>query len=193
MRRRLSLWAASTLVLSACSIGSGWNPAPSAPAPVRTGNATSTTGIEPIRPATTPSAPGFQIAQCYSPGAPTVAINYPPGWARRVSRAETQDELLGGSTANLGETDAFAKPVSAVSYRYPSAALNPPVEGICELKFDLSRQGEASNIIAACSSSHFLETATEAVKATQFEPIQINGNSALGINLTYGMKFCLAG
>lgn len=135
---------------------------------------------------------GFQIAQCYSPGAPEVGINYSEEWARRVSRAETEDELLGRSRTSLGKTGAYAEPISAVSYIFPQAALDPPTEGICEIKFDLSRTGEPSNVISACSSTLFVEAATDAVKETRFKPVMVNGSAAKGVNLTYKMKYCLA-
>jgi len=138
-------------------------------------------------------APGFQIAQCYSAGAPKVAITYPGGWSRRVSRAETEDELLGGSSTDLSKAGAYAQPVGGrVSFVYPQAALNPPTEGVCEVKFNLSRQGEPSNVVSACSSSLFVDAATQAVSASKFEPVRINGSAAKGVNLTYEMKFCLA-
>ena len=140
----------------------------------------------------TEKAAGFQIAQCYSAGAPKVGISYPPGWSVRVSRAETEDELLGGGSTDLSAANAYAQPVSAVSFAYPSAALNPPTEGRCEVKFDLSRRGEPSNILAACSSDLFLESASEAVGATIFKPVEVNGSAAKAVNMTYNMKFCLA-
>jgi len=121
-----------------------------------------------------------------------VGINYPPGWSRRVSRAETEDELLGGGSETLSAQNAFAQPVDAVSFTYPQGALNPPTEGICEIKFDLSRRGEPSNIVSACSSDLFLEAASEAVAATRFKPVRINGSAAKAVNMTYNMKFCLA-
>lgn len=187
---RIGLWAASAVLLSACSLLPNRAPAPAptpAPsAPIRT------VRVEPPKPVAPVKVPGFQIAQCFSAGAPTVGIDYPSGWARRVSRAETQDELLGGSSKDLTKTDAFARPVSGVSYTYPQAALNPPTEGICELKFDLSRKGVASNILAACSSSLFVDAASQAVSAARFEPIRVDGSPANGVNLTYDMKFCLA-
>ena len=136
---------------------------------------------------------GFQIAQCYSAGAPRVGISYPDGWSRRVSRAETEDELLGGASTNLSKAGAYAKPVGGqVSYVYPQAALNPPTEGVCEVKFNLSRRGEPSDVISACSSSLFVEAATQAVAASKFEPVRVNGSVAKGVKLTYNMKFCLA-
>ena len=187
--QRLLYGVAATCLLSACSLLPNRAPAPSAPAPAP---ASTPRRIEAPKPIAPPKAPGFQIAQCFSAGAPTVGISYPQGWDRRVSRAETQDELLGGSSKDLDQTDAFAKPAGPASFTYPNAALNPPTEGICELKFDLSRKGEASNILAACSSSLFVESATQAIKATQFEPIRLNGTPATGVNLTYNMKFCLA-
>lgn len=191
MTHRFGLYLASATLLSACSLLPSRAPAPSAPVPTPA-STRAPTRVEPPKPVASAKAPGFQIAQCYSAGAPTVGITYPPGWSRRVSRAETQDELLGGSSKDLAATDAFAKPVDAVSYVYPQGALNPPTEGICELKFDLSRKGEASNILAACSSSLFVDAATEAVKATRFEPIRVDGSPANGVNLTYDLKFCLA-
>ena len=191
MMGRIGLYLASAALLSACSLLPSRTTTPSAPSPTRAPSP-APTRTEPPKPGTPTKAPGFQIAQCFSAGAPTVGISYPPGWDRRVSRAETQDELLGGSSKDLAQTDAFAKPVGAVSYVYPPAALSPPTEGICELKFDVSRKGAASNILAACSSSLFVDAATEAVKATRFEPIRVDGSPANGVNLTYDMKFCLA-
>lgn len=141
----------------------------------------------------TRKASGFQIQQCYSVGAPRVGISYPPGWSRRVSRAETEDELLGGTNKALSEATAFAKPVGGtVPFVYPQAALSPPVEGICEVKFDLSRNGKPSNIVSACSSKVFVEAATEAVAASRFHPVRLNGSAAKAVNMTYDMKFCLA-
>ena len=176
--------------LAACSSfpGSGTTRVPAPGAPVAT---TSSTRVEPPAPIVQKAA-GFQIEQCYSAGAPKVGINYPPGWSRRVSRAETEDELLGGGSETLSAQNAFAQPVGAVSFSYPQGALNPPTEGICEIKFDLSRRGEPSNIVSACSSDLFLEAASEAVAEAKFKPVRINGSAAKAVNMTYNMKFCLA-
>ena len=176
------------LALSACST------LPNGDAP--TTRTVTTTTPETVRGETLPPATqqgeGFQISQCFSPGAPTVGINYPDGWSRRVSRAETEDELLGGSSTNLSETGAYAQPVGAVDYTYPQLALNPSTEGVCEVKFNLSRTGDPSDIISACSSNLFLGAATDAVKGAKFKPVRVNGSAAKGVNLTYQMKFCLA-
>jgi len=190
MRYRFSMCAFGALSLAACSSfpGSGTTRVPAPGAPVAT---TSSTRVEPPAPIVQ-KAPGFQIEQCYSAGAPKVGINYPPGWSRRVSRAETEDELLGGGSETLSAENAFAQPVGAVSFSYPQGALNPPTEGICEIKFDLSRRGEPSNIVSACSSDLFLEAASEAVAGARFKPVRINGSAAKAVNMTYNMKFCLA-
>jgi len=187
MRVRNWLCLAAVASLAACASKPSWKTAPSGA--VRTSGTSSTE-----RPATNvQKAPGFQIAQCFSPGAPRVGISYPAGWSQRVSRAETEDELLGGASRDLSKTSAFARPVGGpISYTYPSAALNSPTEGICEVKFNLSRQGDPSNVVSACSSSLFVQAATEAVAGSKFEPIRVNGVAAKGVNLTYDMKFCLA-
>lgn len=174
--------------LSACSILPGRSTTPRPAAPV---TSTSSTRVEQPKPRAEKAA-GFQIAQCYSAGAPRAGISYPPGWSRRVSRAETEDELLGGGSTELSAANAYAQPKSAVSFAYPPAALNPPTEGVCEIKFDLSRRGKPSNILSACSSDLFLQAATEAVGATEFRPVQVNGSAAKAVNMTYNMKFCLA-
>lgn len=188
---KLVVVSAAAAFLSACAVGSNKTPAPisSAPVAITTNTTTRTEGSL----KNSQKASGFQIAQCYSSGAREVGINYPEGWARRVSRAEIEDELLGGATSQgLAAENAFAQPDGAISFTYPQAALNPPTEGICEIKFNLSRRGRASNILSACSSPLFLEAANEAVKLTRFKPVRINGTAAKGVNLTYNMQFCLA-
>lgn len=183
------LWRATlpAILLAACTALP--NTAPSRSAGPVTSAGTTRTGSAPI----VQKAAGFQIAQCFSAGAPQVGIIYPDGWSRRVSRAETEDELLGGSNTALSQARAYAQPVGgAVSFTYPPAALNPPTEGICEVKFDLSRMGEPSNIVSACSSALFIEAARDAVKAARFKPVEVDGRAARGVNLTYTMKYCLA-
>ncbi len=139
-----------------------------------------------------PSAgPTTQIAQCRSAGAREARIVYPSGWHRRVGAAEVEDELLGGGPASRVATEATPKPVGSLIPTYPTAALSPPTEAICEVKFDLSRRGVASNAIAACSSPLFLAEAVRAVEAARFEPFRVNGQIATGINQIYPLQFCL--
>ena len=140
------------------------------------------------RPAAGPST---QIAQCRSAGAQEAQILYPSGWSQRVSAAEVEDELLGGGSANRVATSSKPQPVGQLIPDYPRAALSPPTEAVCEVKFDLSRRGEASNAISACSNPLFLAEAVRAVEAAQFEPFRVNGQVATGINLVYSMTFCL--
>ena len=145
-----------------------------------------------IRGESRPTAgPSTQIAQCRSAGAREARIVYPAGWDRRVSAAEVEDELLGGGPASRVATSAAPVPVAAPTPNYPRAALSPPTEAICEVKFDLSRRGVVSNAIAACSSPLFLAEAVRATEATRFEPFKVNGQIASGINLLYPLQFCL--
>lgn len=183
--------AVGLAAFTGCSLLPGRGPAPT---PVIGAPVSTSAGTVIERPKAAPKkAVGFQIAQCYSAGAPKVGISYPEGWSRRVSRAEIEDELLGGgSSSDLSNANAFAQPVGEVAFTYPSAALNPPTEAVCEIKFNLSRRGDPSRIISACSSDLFLEAATQAVKNTKFKPVRVNGTAAKGVNLTYNMKFCLA-
>ncbi len=132
-----------------------------------------------------------QIAQCRSAGAREAQIVYPAGWNRRVAAAEVEDELLGGGPSSRVATSATPEPVGSLIPSYPKAALSPPTEAICEVKFDLSRRGVASNAIAACSSPLFLAEAVRAVEGAKFEPFRVNGQIASGINQVYPMKFCL--
>lgn len=132
-----------------------------------------------------------QITQCYSKGGAEAVIEYPDGWSRRVSRAETEDELLGGAgqtVASNGELEIE----SGVAFTYPAAALSPPIEGICEIKLNVSRRGEPSNVAAACSDMLFVAEAERAVSNAKFKPMRVNGTVARGINATYPMKFCLS-
>lgn len=133
---------------------------------------------------------GVPITQCFSEGGREARIKYPAGWSSRVSRAETEDELLGGAASV--RTDGDVEPVTAVSFNYPAAALSPPIEAICEIKFDVSRRGMPSRVVAACSNDLFVPEATRAVSAARFKPVRINGDIALGINVVYQMKFCLS-
>lgn len=192
---RLLCGALALVSLSACAILPGQNapsrgPAPSAPADPGAADSNSgglLSGILGGR-----AEPG-QIGQCYSKNAEDAAIAYPAGWSRRVSRAETEDELLGGGSETLSAENAYAQPVKgAVSYTYPQAALSPPIEGVCEIKFNLSRLGAPSNIVSACSSELFIDAATKAVSETKFTPVRVNGSAANAVNMTYNMKFCLA-
>lgn len=182
---------AAAFMLSACSI---WpsapapTPAPSAPVVVRSVG----TRVETPPRRVVQKAPGFQIAQCFSAGAREVGISYPDGWSSRVSRAETEDELLGGGSTALSATNAFAQPLAPVTFTYPPEALKTLTEGVCEVKFDLSRRGNPSNIVTACSSSLFVAAASDAVSAAKFEPVRVNGSAAKAVNMTYNMKFCLA-
>ena len=181
--------------LSACSIlpGRSSTPAPVPGSPANSGNANNGAAGGVLSGVLGRRAEPGQIGQCFSKNARDATIAYPAGWSRRVSRAETEDELLGGGSETLSAENAFAKPASGtVSFIYPQAALNPPIEGVCEVKFDLSRRGDASNIVSACSSDLFLEAATQAVAATKFTPVRLNGSAAKAVNMTYNMKFCLA-
>lgn len=131
-----------------------------------------------------------QITQCYSEGGTEAVIDYPDGWSRRVSRAETEDELLGGAgqtVASSGELEIE----TGVAFTYPAAALSPPIEGICEIKLNVSRRGEPSNVAAACSDPLFVAEAERAVSNARFKPMRVNGTVVRGINATYPMKFCL--
>jgi outer membrane biosynthesis protein TonB len=178
--------------LSACSIlpGRSSTPAPVPGSPANSGNANNGAAGGVLSGVLGRRAEPGQIGQCFSKNARDATIAYPAGWA---SRAETEDELLGGGSETLSAENAFAKPASGtVSFIYPQAALNPPIEGVCEVKFDLSRRGDASNIVSACSSDLFLEAATQAVAATKFTPVRLNGSAAKAVNMTYNMKFCLA-
>lgn len=108
-----------------------------------------------------------------------------------MSAAEVEDELLGGGPASRVATSAEPQPVGQIIPDYPRTALSPPTEAVCEVKFDLSRRGEASNAISACSSPLFLAEAVRAVEGARFEPFRVNGQVATGINLVYSMTFCL--
>lgn len=145
-----------------------------------------------IRGEPRPSAgPTTQIAQCRSASAKEAQILYPSGWSQRVSAAEVEDELLGGGPASRVATSNKPQPVGQLIPDYPRTALSPRTEAVCEVKFDLSRRGEASNAIAACSSPLFLAEAVRAVEGARFEPFRVNGQVATGINLVYSMTFCL--
>lgn len=152
----------------------------------------STSTVPVVRGEPRPSAgSSIQIAQCRSAGARDARILYPVGWDRRVTAAEVEDELLGGGPASRVSTSANPVPTIAPRPSYPKAALSPPTEAICEVKFDLSRRGVVSNAIAACSSPLFLAEAVRATEAASFEPFQVNGQIASGINLVYPLQFCL--
>lgn len=177
------------LVLSACA-GTGPAPSPSVPSgsgPER--DASSSGGL--LSGILGSKAKPGQIGQCYSKNAPDAVIVYPGGWSRRVSRAETEDELLGGGGQSVA-TSGAVEPARAIRLTYPAAALSPPIEGICEVKFDLSRQGEPSRIVAACSDPLFAEEAERVVAENKFKPLRVNDSLARGINVVYPMKFCLA-
>lgn len=137
------------------------------------------------------SAVEGQITQCDSAGGTEALIAFPSDWKTRVGRAETEDELLGGPVTSVA-TAGDAQPVGGVSFDYPSAALSPPKEGLCEVKFDLSRRGEPSRVVSACSDPVFAEGAERAVLQARFEPVRVNGAIARGVNMLYLMKFCLA-
>jgi protein TonB len=141
------------------------------------------------RPAAGPST---QISQCRSAGARDARIQYPAGWHRRVAAVEVEDELLGGGPSSGVASSSTPTPAGSLVPSYPKAALSPPTEGVCEVKFDLSRRGVASNAIAACSNPLFLAEAVRAVEATRFEPFRVNGQIATGINQIYPLMFCLA-
>ena len=194
---KLFCGAVALVSLSACSIFPGGNtssPAPAPSVPGNTGSAGSGNSGGILSGVLGGRAEPGQIGQCYSKNAKDVAIAYPAGWSRRVSRAETEDELLGGSSSEtLSAENVFAQPVGgAVRYTYPQTALNPPIEGVCEIKFDLSRQGAPSNIVSACSDELFLDASREAIAASKFKPVRLNGSAAKAVNMTYNMKFCLA-
>ncbi|MEM9668419.1 MAG: energy transducer TonB [Pseudomonadota bacterium] len=135
------------------------------------------------------SRPG-EIRECGTPGAPNAEIAYPPGWTSRVSQAETEDELLGGGARV--ETEERVKASSLPSVLYPPAALSPPQEARCEVKFNLSTQGEPSNILAACSSPLFTEEVKRIISGATFEPLRVNGSLAKGVNVVFPYSFCLS-
>lgn len=132
-----------------------------------------------------------QITQCFSEGGTDAVIAYPSGWSRRVSRAETEDELLGGAGESVA-TSGDIEPQGAVDFVYPHDALTLQQEGICEIKLNVSRRGAPSNVLAACSDPMFTSEAERAVSAASFKPVRVNGAIARGVNATYEMKFCLA-
>lgn len=132
-----------------------------------------------------------EIRECGTQGAPRTRIAYPTGWETRVSQAETEGELLGGPSQSV-ETSADVKAISRPAIQYPPAALSPPIEARCEVKLDLSTMGEASNLLAACSNPLFLDEVTRIVRETRFEPLEVNGMLARGVNLVYPFNFCLA-
>ncbi len=135
------------------------------------------------------SGRGIAIAECGTRGAPSADLIYPPGWAERVSQAETEDELLGGPGTRVN-TSGTVRPLALAPVRYPASALSPPVEARCEAKFNLSTLGEASRILVACSSDMFVSEMTRLVSETRFEPLRINGDLARGVNLVFAHDFC---
>ncbi len=180
---RIGLIFALLVCLSACvsAVSSG-----------TTGN---TKIIEASNPSTQPSqtngtpARSVQLNQCASERGIEGKIIYPSGWFDRVSRAEIEDELLGGSKTK--RINADAKPITAISFNHPSEALSPPIEAICEIKFDISRRGIPSHILAACSHEVFIDEAERAVLSARFHPVRVNGDIVRGINMVHAMKFCL--
>ncbi|MEM7663996.1 MAG: energy transducer TonB [Pseudomonadota bacterium] len=135
------------------------------------------------------SRPG-EIRECGTLDASNAEISYPPGWSARVSQAETEDELLGGGARV--ETEERVKADNLPSIQYPAAALSPPREARCEVKFDLSTLGKASNILAACSNPLFADEAIRIVSEATFEPLRVNGRLAKGVNVVYPYNFCLS-
>ena len=131
-----------------------------------------------------------QITQCFSEGGTDAVIEYPSGWSRRVSRAETEDELLGGAGESV-VTSGDIEPEGAVDFVFPPEALTLQQEGICEIKLNVSRRGVPSNVLAACSDPMFTREAERAVSNARFKPVRVNGAIARGVNATYEMKFCL--
>lgn len=182
---RPTLLFAAVVSLSACVVID--TPAPS---PTPSGGDHSEPGAETRTPAPIERrSAGRQIAQCGTSGAREAVISYPSGWDARVSRAETEDELLGG--AQSVDTDGRVEPVNGVSFAYPPAALSNRIEAVCAVKFNLSRRGVPSQVLSACSDPLFVEEARRAVSAARFKPVRINGDLARGINVVHRMTFCL--
>ncbi|MEM1088707.1 MAG: energy transducer TonB [Pseudomonadota bacterium] len=135
------------------------------------------------------SRPG-EIRECGTADAQEAEVMYPAGWASRVSQAETEDELLGGGTRV--NTQQRVRVSNLPDTMYPQAALSPPLEARCEIKFDLSTQGLPSNILAACSSPLFIDEANRIVSQATFEPLRVNDRLAKGVNVVYVHNFCLS-
>lgn len=86
---------------------------------------------------------------------------------------------LTGDQINFDVSDRDAQPLVRIEPQYPPRAAERGVEGNCTVRFDVTPDGQPTNItIVQCSSTLFQSTTIRAVERWRYEP-RIEGGNAV--------------
>lgn len=82
-----------------------------------------------------------------------------------------------------------AQPIRPPVPDYPIRALERGLEGMCEVRFDVSERGKPYNIQPVCSDAIFERSAKRAVSKTEFLPRIMRGRAIERRNVVYPLEF----
>ena len=74
---------------------------------------------------------------------------------------------------------------------FPSSLAAKGVSGLCEVKFDLTVEGEILNVQAACTHKGFIPEAERAVERAALPPATVHGHAVSLQDVIYPLSFCL--
>lgn len=81
--------------------------------------------------------------------------------------------------------------ISTPAVSFPVCASTMGIEGSCEVYHDVTKDGEAENIIAICSSAAFVREAEKTVARLTYRPASINGEAVDYKGVILPLKFML--
>lgn len=117
------------------------------------------------------------------------AVGEPLNWSVGVEAMSDVEQLAQRPEVQL---EGFL-PVDLVTPEYPVRALQRGVEGRVKVEFDINTQGKAFNVrvVATSAKGVFDRAVLDALNASQFQPIKINGHPIITKNVNETFLFTL--
>ncbi len=74
---------------------------------------------------------------------------------------------------------------------YPTSAITQGLEGVCEVRFDVSPEGKPFNVAASCSDAVFVSSAERAMRGVEFAPEIRDGQRVERRNVVYPLVYAM--
>jgi len=103
------------------------------------------------------------------------------------------DRLSSLAVDPVAINDRDAQPIRPPVPNYPQRAAERGLEGSCDVRFDVDRQGKPVNITADCTDSIFKRDAERAVSRVEFAPKIVRGQAVERKNVVYPLVFQMEG
>jgi protein TonB len=101
---------------------------------------------------------------------------------------------LRGDQVNFDVSDRDAQPLVRIEPQYPMRAQERGIEGNCVMQFDVTPDGQPTNItVVSCSSSLFQSTSIRAVERWRYEPRIEGGNAVWRRGVRTTLDYRMAG